>query len=155
MTTQLKSKENADPLAALLNRTLASALDLKLQTKQAHWNIRGANFAALHELFDKLAADADEYADLLAERAVQLGGEAHGRLQDISSHSSLPAYPQGIHEGLDHVEAIVGALDKMTAQIKRGIETSTERDDAVTVDILTGIARGLDKWRWMVSAHRG
>jgi starvation-inducible DNA-binding protein len=40
---------------AVLNATLASAIDLERQAKQAHWNVRGPNFIALHELFDKLA----------------------------------------------------------------------------------------------------
>lgn len=155
MSTQVKTKENTDPVAAMLNRVLASGLDFKLQVKQAHWNVRGANFAALHELFDKLAADADEYADLIAERAVQLSGAAHGRLQDVSGHSSLPAYPQGIHEALDHVKAVEAAIEKYVAQAKRGIDEAEDRDDTVTADILTEVARGLDKWQWMVSAHRG
>ncbi len=153
--TQAKSKENADPVAAMLNRTLASTLDLKLQIKQAHWNVRGSTFIGLHELFDKVAADVDGYADEIAERAVQLGTEAHGRLQDISGHSSLPAYPQGIHEGLDHIKAVEAGLQKLTAQVKRGIEESDDREDAVTADILTRIAGGLDKWIWMVGAHKG
>lgn len=155
MTTQTKPKENADPVAAMLNRTLASALDLKLQVKQAHWNVRGSNFVGLHELFDKVASDVDGYADEIAERVVQLGVEAHGRLQDVGSHSSLPAYPQGIHEGIDHIKAVEAGLQKLSAQVKRGIAECEERDDAVTADILTGVAGGLDKWVWMVSAHKG
>ena len=64
----------------MLNEHLADAIDLHLQAKQAHWNIKGPNFVGLHELFDRIAAQADEYADLLAERAVALGGVARGTL---------------------------------------------------------------------------
>ena len=60
----------------MLNEHLADAIDLHLQAKQAHWNIKGPNFVGLHELFDRIAAQADEYADLIAERAVALGGVA-------------------------------------------------------------------------------
>ena len=58
----------------LLNARLADAIDLQTQTKQAHWNVKGPHFIALHELFDKINEDVEEYVDLLAERAVQLGG---------------------------------------------------------------------------------
>jgi len=38
----------------LLNARLADAIDLGAQTKHAHWNVKGPNFIALHELFDKV-----------------------------------------------------------------------------------------------------
>ena len=41
----------------LLNARLADAIDLQTQTKQAHWNVKGPNFIALHELFDKINED--------------------------------------------------------------------------------------------------
>ena len=40
-------------VAELLNRRLADALDLQSQCKQAHWNVKGPNFIALHKLFDE------------------------------------------------------------------------------------------------------
>lgn len=64
-------------------------LDLKLQAKQAHWNARGASFIALHELFDKIASQVDEYADMQAERIAQLGGTAKGTLQAIAHHWTI------------------------------------------------------------------
>ena len=45
----------------VLNEHLADAIDLQLQAKQAHWNIKGPNFIGLHELFDRVAAQASEY----------------------------------------------------------------------------------------------
>ena len=35
---------------ALLNRHLAAAIDLHAQVKQAHWNVRGSTFIAIHEV---------------------------------------------------------------------------------------------------------
>src|SRR5690606_23118194 len=58
----------------LLAPHVASAIDLMLQAKHAHWNVKGPNFIALHELFDKVAATAQKHADGLAERIAQLGG---------------------------------------------------------------------------------
>jgi hypothetical protein len=39
---------------ALLNKQLAAAIYLHGQIKQAHWNVRGPNFIAIHQLFDKV-----------------------------------------------------------------------------------------------------
>src|ERR1700752_4346123 len=87
----------------LLNRNLASAIDLERQAKQAHWNVKGPNFIALHELFDKVAETAEEFTDLLAERATALGGTAEGRVHAIAESSSLPRYPSEIFSGREHV----------------------------------------------------
>ena len=62
----------------LLNARLADVIDLELQAKQAHWNVKGPNFIGLHELFDQVSAAAAKYKDEIAERAVMLGGTAVG-----------------------------------------------------------------------------
>jgi starvation-inducible DNA-binding protein len=94
----------------LLNRNLAMAVDLERQAKQAHWNVKGPNFIALHELFDKVAEIAEEFTDLLAERATALGGTAEGRLHAVVESSSLPRYPGEIVSGREHVYALSTAL---------------------------------------------
>ena len=101
------------PIVALLNQQLADLLDLGLQAKQAHWNVKGRNFFGLHELFDKSAEELNESSDRVAERAVQLGGFAMGTLQAISGSSRLPAYPTDLVTGLGHVEVLVSALRKL------------------------------------------
>ena len=65
-------------IIGLCNDRLADAIDLQTQCKYAHWNVKGTNFIALHELFDKINEDVEDYVDLIAERAVQLGGVAEG-----------------------------------------------------------------------------
>src|SRR5438132_5165781 len=94
----------------LLNRNLASAIDLERQAKQAHWNVKGPNFIALHELFDKVAEAAEEFIDLLAERVTALGGTAEGRIQAVAGQSALPPYPDEIVSGREHVDALSTAL---------------------------------------------
>src|SRR3989440_2847240 len=88
----------------LLNQRLADAIDLHAQAKQAHWNVKGPQFIALHELFDKVAGVADEAVDELAERAVALGGVADGTLQNVVRRTGLATYPIDISAGMDHVQ---------------------------------------------------
>src|SRR5687767_15261517 len=95
---------------ALLNQQLVDALDLAFQCKYAHWNVKGPNFIALHELFDKVNADVEEYVDLIAERVVQLGGNAEGTARMIVKRSHLPEYDARAVSGHDHVQALSSAL---------------------------------------------
>src|SRR3954462_8982629 len=83
----------------LLNARLADAIDLQSQTKQAHWNVKGPNFIALHELFDKINEDVKDNVDELAERVVQLGGVAEGTVRTAAKRSSLREYPPNTVDG--------------------------------------------------------
>src|SRR5271155_5077265 len=94
----------------LLNARLADCIDLQTQTKQAHWNVKGPNFIALHELFDKINEDVEDYVDDIAERAVQLGGTAEGTARMAAKRSSLAEYPVTAVDGRAHVDALSSAL---------------------------------------------
>src|SRR5919201_475455 len=77
-------------VTSLLNQRLADCIDLQTQCKQAHWNVKGPNFIALHKLFDEINEDVEEYVDLLAERVVQLGGIAEGTAGGGAGRSPPP-----------------------------------------------------------------
>jgi starvation-inducible DNA-binding protein len=113
-----------DRLVPMLNASLADLIDLFNQTKHAHWNVKGAGFIALHELFDDVAERVEEHCDLLAERVVALGGTAHGTTRQAASASRLAEYDVVAVEGEEHVR-----------------------------DLFTEISRSLDKDLWFLEAH--
>src|SRR6266481_5660357 len=137
----------------LLNARLTDAIDLQTQTKQAHWNLKGANFIALHELFDKINEDVENYVDDIAERAVQLGGVAEGTARMAAKRSSLPEYPANAVDGRSHVEALSSVLAAFGRAARKGIDQANEVSDLDTADLFTEVSRGLDKWLWFVEAH--
>ncbi|MFN0244713.1 MAG: DNA starvation/stationary phase protection protein Dps [Planctomycetota bacterium] len=140
-------------LVELLNANLAAGIDLYLATKHAHWNVKGPNFIALHELFDQVAAIVLTAVDDIAERAVQLGGTAHGTIQSAAKQTNLKAYPTGIVDGRDHVEALSSTLAAFGAQARAAIAQATDIGDANTADLFTEVSRNVDKQLWFVEAH--
>ena len=140
-------------LVGLINQRLASAVDLQLQMKQAHWNVKGPNFIGLHELFDKVAEAVEDYVDTIAERVVQLGGIAEGTVRMAGSRSRLGEYPTDIAEGSAHVEAVARALSTFGKEARDTIDEANALDDAASADLFTEVARGIDKWLWFVEAH--
>lgn len=137
----------------LLNKRLADCIDLQTQTKQAHWNVKGPAFIALHELFDKINEDVEEYVDEIAERAVQLGGVAEGTARMVAKRTSLAEYPANIADGRSHVEALSSVLASFGKSVRIAIKESNELDDQDTADLFTEVSRGIDKWLWFVEAH--
>jgi len=140
-------------LNALMNQRLADAVDLQLQMKQAHWNVKGPHFIGLHELFDQIDEAVESYVDLIAERIVQLGGIAEGTARVAAARSRLEEYPLTIADGHAHVEAVSRALSTFGHEARATIDQADELNDADTADIFTEISRGIDKWLWFVEAH--
>jgi starvation-inducible DNA-binding protein len=137
----------------LLNARLADAIDLGTQVKHAHWNVKGANFIALHELFDKIAEGVEDEIDTIAERVTALGGTARGTLAAVSRNTSLKPYPEDISAGLAHVEALASVVADFGRKVRVGIEESAKLGDADTSDLFTGISRETDKSLWFLEAH--
>src|SRR2546429_9637606 len=102
----------------LLNQRLADCIDLQTQCKQAHWNVKGPTFIALHKLFDEVNEAVEEYVDLLAERVVQLGGIAEGTARIAAERSELPEYPPTISTGEAHVWAVSDALASLGTRMR-------------------------------------
>ena len=137
----------------LLNARLADVIDLELQAKQAHWNVKGPNFIGLHELFDQVAAAAAKFKDEIAERAVMLGGVAVGTAQAVVERTTLPPYPIEAQDWHAHVDCVSSALAKVGTALRQAIEDATELEDQVTADLFTQIAHEIDKYMWFVEAH--
>lgn len=138
---------------ALLNQHLADLSDLRLQTKHAHWNIRGPKFYALHKLFDELAATYPDLIDEIAERISQLGGYAKGTARMTGETSRLPEYPLDISDDIGHVKALVERHGQLANDTRVAIDKSAEWGDETTADLLTELSRTLDKNLWFLEAH--
>ena len=145
--------ETRAQVADIFNARLAECLDLYFQSKQAHWNVKGPNFIALHELFDEIAGSVSEHADLLAERVVQLGAVAEGTVQVVNGSTSLRAYPPQLVDQTETVQAVASALADFGNKLRVAIEKVDELGDADAADILTEISRSVDKYVWFVEAH--
>jgi starvation-inducible DNA-binding protein len=140
-----------DHLIESLNKNLATLTDLVVAYKQAHWNVVGRDFSQLHELFDEFANQTREYVDLVAERAVSLGGVADGTIQAAVEHTALSPFPREERDEVRLLEELARRVDRLVADLRDGIALAT--DEAVTEDLYIEITRGIEKQRWMLLAH--
>jgi starvation-inducible DNA-binding protein len=145
--------EIREKAAQLLNQTLADTFDLISQTKQAHWNVKGANFHQLHLLFDTLAEGLQNHLDTVAERITALGHYAQGTVRNAAQASRLEEYPAAILAGSDHLEALSARFSQYGNFVRQAIDTTAEWGDASTADLYTAISRDADQWLWFLEAH--
>ncbi len=153
-TSKVEVPENTrSTVIALLSAHLADATDLATQAKQAHWNVAGPNFIALHELFDQVHGVISGQVDTLAERIVMLGGIAEGTARVAAARSRLAEYPLTAATEQEHVQALSKALSRFATSARKAIDEADEVGDMVTADLFTQIAAEVDKQTWFVSAH--
>lgn len=138
---------------ALLNKSLATTSDLYAQLKQAHWNVKGMEFIALHKLFDQVAQEVLEQVDIIAERITSLGGTALGTLQQAVHNTALPAYPIDIFASKDHVKHVADSIAHVAKLSRENIKKTEELEDMATNDLYIDLVRMLDKNLWFVEAH--
>ena len=140
-------------ICEMLNSRLAEAIDLGLQAKQAHWNVKGSSFYALHKLFDEIAEGVQEHVDDIAERLVQLGGIAEGTISVLEQRSKLPEYPLTIADGVEHLIALQTSVAQFAEAVRKAIDEAAETPDADTADLMTEVSRAMDKYLWLIEAH--
>jgi starvation-inducible DNA-binding protein len=152
-SVKLASSNAKSAVIDILNGRLADAIDLALITKQAHWNLKGPNFIAVHEMLDPMRAAIDEHTDTIAERIAQLDGIALGTSQIVSKATKLDPYPTDIRKTTDHLAALADRYAALANQVRKDIDAIDEAGDADAADILTAFSRDLDKNLWFIKSH--
>lgn len=151
--TRLKlGDETRAKLVDSLNRAVATATDLRSQVKQAHWNLKGAQFIARHELFDDLADHLIAWTDDLAERATTLGGYARGTARMVAENTLLPEYDTKAVDGRAHVSALADQYGHFCGHLRKMLGEAAELDP-VTEDLYTEVVRGAETDLWFLEAH--
>ncbi|KQT87519.1 DNA starvation/stationary phase protection protein Dps [Aurantimonas sp. Leaf443] len=140
-------------MVQILQKHLGTAVDITYQTKQAHWNVKGMNFIAVHKLFDELHEVTEEYVDTIAERLTALGGQAQGTVQAATENSVLDPYPLDLVKSEDHLRRLADSYARWGAEVEKDIEEVSEAGDPLTEDLLTEVGRALDKSLYFLESH--
>lgn len=148
----LPEKDRVEAIS-LLNASLASTTDLFIQLKQAHWNVKGPQFIALHKLFDDIAEEIENQVDIIAERITSLGGTALGTLQQAVENTQLRAYPVDIFKAEKHIEHLAHNIAILGELARNNTKECEKLGDMGSSDLYIALGRLLDKNLWFIEAH--
>lgn len=136
-----------------LNARLSDLIDLHWQVKQAHWNVTGANFIAIHRLFDEQAASVREMADSVAERVRALQGQAEGTIRLAVKRTTLDEFPHGAIAWDEAASQLVERYEQLSAQFKTASDEAADAEDKGTEDLYVEMIRLIDEAAYFLRAH--
>jgi starvation-inducible DNA-binding protein len=128
--------EKAEQLVDALNTDLAAAYVLYHQIKKHHWNVEGAEFLELHEYLGAIAADLEEGADELAERAQAIGGVPLSGGSTYEEHAPIDPEGEDVYDIRTSLENDVEAFGTIIEAMRDHIELANDLGDYTTEELL-------------------
>jgi starvation-inducible DNA-binding protein len=140
--------------ALLLNTLLADEYVLYTKTRNAHWNIQGPNFIALHKFFETQYDALDIIIDDTAERVRALGHFALGSLKDFIAIARLSEHEHDFSDQGHIIQTLMEDHESIIGSLRNEITTVAEKHkDQGTADFMTGLMEQHEKMAWMLRAH--
>ncbi len=147
------SEEARKQIADMLNVLLADEFVLYTQTRNAHWNVEGADFYDKHKFFETLYGEVIEKVDSVAERARQLGYASDATLATYLSKTRLKEVEFPKKDSLSFIKVLLDSHETIIRELRKDVDKTAELQDTGTSDFLTGIMEEHEKTAWFLRAH--
>lgn len=136
-----------------LQGMLDDIIDLRLQTKQAHWNLVGPFYLPVHEFLGEAADRYAKYADRVAERSLSLGYSVDGRPSTVVQTTGLVRFPNGFVRDSEAIDLMSDRLDTIAIRSRARMER-VGKLDGVTENIMQDIIEGFEHDLWQLRVHK-
>jgi len=140
------------PITDDLQATVVELLELFHDSKQSHWNLRGPLYLPLHEKLQENADEYRKYADILAERVLQLGNPIDGRAGVVAATANLGEFPGGFLSDKQVLILMTERITTVAKRVRQRIEHLSKVDE-VTSNKLQDLSYELDKHVWQFRVH--
>ena len=148
------TEKNTLAVANALAKILADEVVLVTKTRNAHWNVEGPDFHAMHLFFETQYNALDESIDSIAERIRSLGHYAPGTLKEFLELTSLTEKRGNKNTSESFLKDLLGDHEAVIIQLRENMEAFANKyKDAGTSDFITGVMESQEKMAWMLRAH--
>jgi starvation-inducible DNA-binding protein len=151
-TSDIFDDKTTAQIADQLQPTLTDLIALGLLTKQAHWNVQGPHFRAIHLHLDEIYASVQEHVDTVAERIATLGVAPSGQAKEVSADTVLSQFPLGFLKDVQVIDLMTDRIGN-TCRVIRERMAEIEDVDTVTADMLHQVLDSLEKHLWMMRSQ--
>ncbi|MGJ1226248.1 Dps family protein [Sphingobacterium siyangense] len=140
--------------AHILSKLLADEYLLYTKTRNAHWNIEGADFYNKHLFFEAQYNELDELIDSLAERIRSLGHYAPASLNQFLALTQLTEQKRSGNDSTAYIKELLMDHESIIVSLRENIDHfAIALKDIGTSDYATGLLETHEKMAWMLRAH--
>lgn len=145
---------NRQKVANELAKILADENVLYMKTKNAHWNVQGADFYDKHIFFEKQFGQLDEIIDSVAERIRSIGHYAPATLKSYLSLTCLTEASAEQNDGQGFIKELLADHESIIITLRAHItQIATDLHDLGTSDFITGLMEKHEKMAWFLRSH--
>lgn len=144
------SDKNRKEVSAILSQLLGDEHVLYTKTRNAHWNVVGSDFHAMHLFFEEQYGKLEEFIDEIAERIRSLANAAPGSMKEMLAQARLKEMPGALHSSADFIKALLQDHEQIIRQIREDAPRCEKLDDDGTNDFLVGLMESHEKMAWML-----
>ncbi len=148
------TEKNLQQIAIEMSKILADEYLLYTKTKNAHWNIEGADFHAKHLFFESQFGQLDEIVDKVAERIRSLGHYAPATLKQLLELTHLTEETRSKNDSQGFITELLADHEAVIIHLRENINRfANELGDLGTSDFITGLMQEHEKMAWFLRAH--
>lgn len=146
--------ENRQAVSEQLAKLLADEYVLYTKTRNAHWNVEGADFLSKHKFFEEQYGLLEGFIDSVAERIRKIGHYAPATLKNFLALTHLTEYSERKNDSLGYIKDLLTDHETIIEFIRGNINPiADEYGDAGTSDYLTGLMEEHEEMAWILRAH--
>lgn len=139
-------------IAIILAKLLADEYLLSVKTRNAHWNVEGPDFHAMHAFFEQQYEQLEESIDDIAERIRAIGHGAPGSLSLMLKHTRLKELDKHLVTSAEFIAVLLADHEQIIRQLRQDAPKCAELGDDGTNDFLVGLMADHEKMAWMLRA---
>ena len=138
---------NSHAVATELNKLLADEYVLYTKTRNAHWNVEGADFYNKHLFFETQYEQLDEIIDNVAERIRAIGHYSNATLKAFLSTTHLTEKSSEKNTSDGFIKELLADHESIIIHLRENINLfANTYNDAGSSDFITGLLEQHEKW---------
>ena len=151
-TTNRIKGDKMSKVVTQLNQIQADAHALFIKFHDYHWNVKGIQFFSVHEYTEKAYEDMAEIFDDTAERAIQLGGKAVTKPEELNKLAHPKIDNKGSYTPTEVLKGVLGEYEHLLGEFKKLEEVADKAKDSTTVAMAQDKIAKYEKAIWMLKA---
>ncbi|MFZ4106270.1 Dps family protein [Flavobacterium sp.] len=146
--------KNSQLVVDQLARILADEYVLYTKTKNAHWNVEGADFYEKHKFFEMLYIQLEEFTDKIAERIRTLGFYTPATLASFLNLTQLTEFSREKNDSNGFIKELLMDHESIILKLRGSINSfATDYKDLGSSDFITGLMEEHEKMAWLLRSH--